>query len=282
MPLAVWDGSAARTGDSYVMTESGLVEVRADLIPNGYSSISNMLAQDPFYVAHRGGSVNWPEMTLEAYGKSAAWGAQALEVSLGRTSDGVYFGLHDDSFVRTSPNSTAAHDALTWAQVQQLSVFNRAPYARWEDIAAKYGHSHVLFIDPKYINRLSFQNELYALIKSTVPSWSTTTVIKLYHTFNSSWGATAKSAGFTTWGYFWHNDGYDTRASSNNFDLLGFNFDAPQVNWDGMLALGKPIIGHVCPTITAAQQALTKGASGIMAANVLQIIPPRGVFAEPV
>lgn len=61
-----------------------------------------MLSQPMFYVAHRGGSREWPEMSLHAYTQAGFWGVGALEVSLARTSDGVWFGLHDADINRTS------------------------------------------------------------------------------------------------------------------------------------------------------------------------------------
>src|SRR5690606_20228160 len=121
----------------------------------GYASIDEMLGTDPFYVAHRGGSVDWDEMTLRAYTNSVAWGAKALEVSVARTSDGVYFGLHDEYLDRTSlgnPSGTTLNPkTLTWAQVQSYDVFGREPYMRLEELTELYGDSHILFIDPKYI-----------------------------------------------------------------------------------------------------------------------------------
>lgn len=279
MALAVWDGDSAELVETYVQTADGVVPAVVDDIKPGYTSIGAMLADAPFYVAHRGGSLNWPEMSMTAYSRSVAWGAGALEVSLARTSDGVYFGLHDETLQRTSGVATAAAN-MTWAQVQALSIFGQAPYMRWEEIAALYGRTHVLFVDPKFINRLSYQNALYTLLKNTVPDWSQRVVVKLYWSFNGSWGATARSAGFKTWGYFWEDDGYPSRTtSSGNFDLLGFNYDASAGAWANMLALGKPVIGHVCPDAAAAATALSRGAAGVMAAHVLDIIPARGPFA---
>jgi hypothetical protein len=85
------------------------LEVRP--FPFGYASVSAFLAaastSTPVYVAHRGGSIDWPEMTLYAYTQAGYWGCGALEVSLAQTRDGVYFGLHDSTLNRTSGSAVA-------------------------------------------------------------------------------------------------------------------------------------------------------------------------------
>lgn len=283
MALALWDGDSAQLVDTYVQTADGPVPATAEAVQPGYASIAAMLGEDPFYIAHRGGSLNWPEMSLAAYSRAVAWGAGALEVSLARTSDGVYFGLHDADLAHTSGVATLA-SSMTWAQVQALEIDTGiggvAPYMRWEEIAALYGGTHVLFVDPKHIHRLNYQSAFYALLKSTVPQWQDRVVVKLYWSFGPGWGATAKAAGFTTWGYFWHDDGFPQRTTYHqNFTLLGFNYEASGADWSAMLALGKPVIGHVCPDTLAAAAALSKGAVGVMAANVTNIIPANGPFA---
>ena len=51
--------------------------------------VSDLRSADPFYVAHRGGSRDWPEMSMAAYRAAVGLGVDALEISLARTSDGV-------------------------------------------------------------------------------------------------------------------------------------------------------------------------------------------------
>jgi glycerophosphoryl diester phosphodiesterase len=57
----------------------------------------SLLDTRPFYVAHRGGSADWPEQSMLAYRSAVACGVDALEVSLARSADGVWFGLHDNA-----------------------------------------------------------------------------------------------------------------------------------------------------------------------------------------
>lgn len=261
---------------------------RPGVVSAGYPSISAMLASSPFFVAHRGGSEDWDEMTMRAYTNSVAWGAGALEVSVARTSDGFYFGLHDEYLDRTSlgtETTTLNPKTMTWAQVQQYDVFGRQPYMLLDDLAAAYGDSHVFLIDPKYIDRSNStsRNHFFNAVKTMFPEWEDRVVIKLFWGFNSDWGAAAKSAGFTTWGYLWDDDGFSqitgNPANHANFDWLGLNHDAAAGAWTTVLNLGKPVIGHVCPSEAAASSALSKGASGIMAAGVRSIITPKGPWS---
>lgn len=264
--------------------EGGLAEGVPDMIRPGYDSVAQMVDSSPFYVAHRGGSGDWDEMTLRAYTNSVAWGAGALEVSLARTSDGVYFGLHDEFLDRTSlgtNTSTLNPKNMTWAQVQNYDVFGREPYMRLEEVAEAYGGSHALFLDPKFIvrNTAESRNHFFDTVKGLIPDWQSRVVVKLFWNFNADWGAAAKAAGFKTWGYLWDNDGYsqiiNTPSNHANFDYLGFNYDASAANWSALASLGKPIIGHVCPDDGAAATALGKGAAGVMAAGVRSIIPSK-------
>lgn len=268
--------------------DDGHRPARPGVISAGYPSISDMLASSPFFVAHRGGSENWDEMTMRAYTNAVAWGAGALEVSLARTSDDVYFGLHDEYLDRVSlnsPNGTTLNPkSMTWAQVQQYDVFGREPFMRLEEVAAAYGDTHVFLIDPKFIDRhnSTSRDRFFNKVKALFPDWQTRVVIKLFWGFNSDWGAAAKAAGFTTWGYLWDNDGLSQLANASNranFDWLGFNYDASEGDWSTVLSWGKPVIGHVCPDAAAANAALSKGAVGVMAAGVKQIIPPKGPWA---
>lgn len=282
------EGEPVPIGAVFVTTEEAPQKLDIGVIRSGYDSITDMTSQDVFYIAHRGGTENWDEMTLRAYTNAAVWGAGALEVSIARTQDDVYFGLHDEYLDRTSlgnaEGTTLNPKTMTWEQVQEYDVFGREPYMRLEEIAEAYGDSHVFFLDPKYIVRNNSTSRQHFLnkIKELFPDWQERVIIKLYWSFNSDWGAAAKAAGFTTWGYLWHDDGFSqvtgNQANHSNFDILGFNYEASSGNWTTLASLGKMIIGHVCPDEEAANLALSKGASGIMASGVKQIIPNRSAF----
>ncbi len=64
----------------------------------------------PWLVAHRGGSALAPENTLAAFDRAAALGADALEIDVRRTADGVVVVFHDEDTARLTgaPGSVEA------------------------------------------------------------------------------------------------------------------------------------------------------------------------------
>jgi len=279
MTITVWDGATEREA-AYALwdgtTEHDLTSL--GIVPYGYQVIASMLNDSPFYIAHRGGSINWPEMSLYAYSQAVAWGCPALELSAARTSDGVWIGLHDADLNRTSglaDGTLPPVSAMTWAQVQTYQ--NTAgpgpaqPYARVDEIFATYAGSHLFFIDVKYAN--AFRSEMFALIKQ-YPGWDR-------HVMKAFWDSTsfalgARAAGFRTWGYYYQNDAPQIGESHVNWDLLGMDYSANASAWTLALAPGKPVIGHICPSAAAATTALSKGATGLMCSGVTQIVPHTG------
>ena len=259
-------------------------------VPTGYASVSAMLATSPFYVAHRGGSIDWPEMSLYAYTQSVFWGMGALELSLARTSDGVWFGLHDQSLDRTSLNTgggsgtTLMPGSMTWAQVQAYQIqypTNIAnpsslpqPYMRWEEIIAAYYSTHIIFVDPKYAS--SFTNELLAKMDA-LPGSTSRFVAKSYGVTGNTANTTgfphdAALHGYKNWGYFYEADFSNVPTYQGRYDILGMDYTATQTSWTQIMSYGKPVIGHIAPNAAAVTTALGFGASGVMVSGVQEAI----------
>jgi len=262
------------------------------VVKPGYATVTQMLAQSLFYCAHRGGSVDFPEMSLFAYGQSALWGYPALEISLARTSDGVWFGLHDASLDRTSlgtgggSGTTLVASSMTWSQVQAYSILGSTatnnttqpdrPYMRWEELMAMYYNSHVLFVDPKAA--IAYTSELLNMMDA-FPSSTTKFVAKYYgvagNTANTTgWAHDASARGYKTWGYFYQADAANFATYQGRWDILGMDYNADQTSWDSIMSYGKPVMGHICPNLTAANTAITKGATGLMVSGVKSVLPP--------
>ena len=55
----------------------------------GDHRISDLIAEEPFDIAHRGGGDNWPEHSMRAYKSAVNYGMKAIEVSVNITSDAV-------------------------------------------------------------------------------------------------------------------------------------------------------------------------------------------------
>lgn len=254
--------------------------------PTGYSSLSAMLSQSPFYVAHRAGSSNWPEHSLHAYTQAAFWGVGALELSVHRTSDGVWFGLHDNTLDRTSGTSNYSPSSHTWAEVQQYMISAAAtdnpaqparPYARWEEIIDAYYSSHVFFVDIK--EDWAYSNELIDKMDALPGNPKTKFIGKSYGPGSTpastmGWNLALKQRGYMTWGYFYEAD-YPANVTNSQsvYDVLGMDYTASQAAWDHIKSFNKKVIGHIVPNATAANTALTKGADGLMVSGVTSVVP---------
>lgn len=277
------DGAGAETRLYY--TSAGGARTPSQVIPvrRGFNTVAEMLATPGFTWAHRGGSASYPEMSLYAYTQAVVRGYGVLEVSLGRTSDGVWFGLHDQTTDRTSGGTYGNASSQTWAQIQsQQNVFGPGdpqPYMRWEEIVAAYGNTHILVIDPKYAlgsHRTEFLNMVAADLNPE-------RVIIKYSGGGSNATAlstAAQALGFETWGFFYADDASAGQGGNGNLQtwgpswtLIGMAHGASQAIWDEALALGKPVIGHIAIDQTAYNTAMSKGAVGVQVSGVAVVDP---------
>lgn len=247
--------------------------------------VDALLAARPSTVAHRGGSGDWPEMSMFAYRQSVAAGVDGLEVSLSRTSDGVWFGLHDETLDRTSGTTGFVPADHTWSEVQQYRISaaetndpaqSDQPYARFDDIVREFGREHALFVDPKYVDA-RFYPELFeiAWMQLGTSEVAQTLVGKGYCT-QTEWGDLAASEGCATWGYYYADELADdpellTRTSAS-WSMLGLDWSAPAATWATMTATGKPVLGHIVSDLDAARAALDGGASGLVVSGVAEVV----------
>ncbi len=265
-------------GNGTLSTPGGLRVVKP-----GYTTVTTMLASTPFYVAHRGGSRDFPEMSLYAYGQSALRGYGALEISLARTSDGVWFGLHDQDINRTSGTTgLGAASTMTWAQIQGYQILGSMaanntgqaarPYMRLEEIISLYYPSHVLFLDIKYAS--AFQAEFISKINA-LPGTPQDHIVGKAFGVGASFTNAMHAAGYKTWGYFYEADYTGGTLASNqaNWDILGMDYGASSAAWTAVTGYGKPVIGHICPTTAAKNTAIGYGAAGLMCSGAVAIVP---------
>lgn len=263
-------------GSMGVRTPAALIKV-----PRGYPSVDAMLSEPQFYVAHRGGSVSYPEMSLHAYTQSTLKGYKALELSLARTSDGVWFGLHDSTLDRTSGVTGVTASALTWAQVQTYAISvvpagqTPKPYMRFDELIAAYYRSHVIFVDPKAA--LSNRAELLTYIK-TLPDYKNRIVAKYYGVEGnvagtSGWAVDARAAGIKSWGYFYNADLANLPTYQGRWDILGMDYAAPAAAWTAINSYGKPVIAHILPNAAAKTTAQAYNPKGFMVSGTALITP---------
>ncbi len=246
----------------------------------GTGTVTGLLATAHFSVAHRGCDRSWPEMSLYAYEKAVAVGFDALEISLARTADGVWFGLHDDTLDRTSGVVQKRASMMTWAQVQEYRIRGSnavddpsqpdRPYMRWEELTDRYYGSRVIFIDPKSAG--VHAAELLTRMDALAGTPQDHLVCKGYGISGNSqnttgWARDAAEHGYRRWGYFYGSDIPHLAEYEARWDILGMDYSAGDSAWSAVRAFGKPVIGHVVPSTAAADAALAKGAAGVVASD---------------
>nr|DAX36056.1 MAG TPA: hypothetical protein [Caudoviricetes sp.] len=238
------------------------------VMPSGYPSIDAMVAQKGFLVAHRGGSASWPEMSMRAYTNSVAHGAGALEVSAGRTSDGVWVLAHDQNLKRVDPSAPDTPIAqMTWADVQRYRTAGER-ILRIEEYLESYGRSHVTVLDPKY------SAQQWTDLAAKLPADAKSRVI-WKSAGDATWlAAQWKAAGWKCWGYAYAQHASDGSLAkwAPSWDYLGFPWDAPALAWKVATSFGKPVWAHICPTKAAYDQGLQNGAVGCMVSGVADVL----------
>lgn len=236
-------------------------------VPRGYKDIGTMMITRGFLIAHRGGSVSWPEASMRAYTNSVMYGAGALEVSCQKTKDGVWFLNHDRTLQRvdkTAPDTPVTE--MTWADIQKYTTIGE-PFMPVEEYFAAYGSSHITVLDPKY-SAAQWQD-----LKKFFPADAQERIIWKF-SIDAGWLANQwKADGWKCWGYSYPDQVTDGRINEwhKPWDYIGMSFDASDEVWRRTTALGKPVWGHICPTRQAYDDALAKGAVGCMVSGVANI-----------
>lgn len=245
-------------------------------------TVHEMLQERPFLVAHRGSEKNWPEMSLYGYEQCVAHGVRALELSVSRSSDGVWFGLHDGTLDRTSGTVGFVASEHTWAEIRRHRISAAGttdphqpsrPYLDLTGFLDRFGSTSVLFIDPKAVSTKHYP-ELLSIIRRRVPSAAHTVVAKS-GAVNTGWAELARQAGLRSWGFYYGKDLAPTSGlfttTQRSWDLLGLDDQASAEQWRSVTAVGKPVIGHVITTRAQRDRVVRLGARGVMCADVVAV-----------
>ena len=236
-------------------------------VPRGYKDIGTMMITRGFLIAHRGGSVSWPEASMRAYTNSVMYGAGALEVSCQKTKDGVWFLNHDRTLQRVDKTAPATPvTEMTWAEIQRYTTIGE-PFMTVEEYFAAYGSSHITVLDPKY-SAAEWQE-----LKKFFPSDAQGRIIWKF-SIDAGWLVNQwKSDGWKCWGYSYPDHVTDGRINEwhKPWDYIGMSWEASDEVWRRTTALGKPVWAHICPTRQAYDDGLAKGAIGCMVSGVANI-----------
>ncbi len=129
---------------------SGVVGVPVEPHAGGVRSYRDVAR--PFVAAHRGGAGLAPENTLEAFGRSSAFGVGVLETDVRVTADGVVVAFHDDDLGRVTdlvgPVAATTWEALSRARVRVDGVPGTGRVVRLEDLLDATGDA-LLAVDVK-------------------------------------------------------------------------------------------------------------------------------------
>jgi glycerophosphoryl diester phosphodiesterase len=253
------------------------------LTPSPGKLVGALLATKDFTVAHRGGSLDWPEMSLEGYVKSVGYGVNALEMSLARSSDGVWFGLHDATLDRTSGTSGFVAAEHTWSEISKYRITakdtrkpNQLPrrYLKFTDLVRRYGSTHTIFVDPKYVLSEHW-SELLTMMRNSVEKPKSTFIAKFYCT-GSNWATLAREHGYLSWGYYYGTevdaDPTLLPRTQQYWDLLGMDYTASDSAWTSVRGFHKKVIGHIIPDKAAAQRTINLGVAGNMISGVAEVL----------
>lgn len=239
------------------------------------SVIDHFLASKPFYVAHRLGGTEYPEFTQKGLTESLKAGFKALELSVRRCSTGEFVLIHDWVTTRTVPGTDYQIWNTPWSVLSGLQQASGG-FLRLTDVVNQVGNDIVLAIDHKVTSSkqvgsqgdMDSENALFDYL-DTIPHAKDRVLIKQF--VNGGIAARGKEKGYKSMCMMYPNE--VAGADLSSFDVLGMEWSAEQGVWDTLKATGKPLIAHIITTQQQANQALSKGATGLMA-SVPSVVHP--------
>lgn len=237
--------------------------------------IDRFLASKPFYVAHRLGGTEYPEFTRQGLEASLRAGFKALELSVRRCSTGEFVLIHDWVTTRTVPGTDYQIWNTPWSTLAGLQQASGG-FMRLTDVVNQVSNDIVLAIDHKVTSSkptgsqgdMDSEKELFDYL-DTIPNAKDRVLIKQF--VNGGVATRAKERGWKSMCMMYPNE--VAGADLSSWDVLGMEWNAPDDVWGTLKATGKPLIAHIITTRQQADQALSKGATGLMA-SVPSVVHP--------
>jgi glycerophosphoryl diester phosphodiesterase len=249
--------------------------------------LASLLVDDPFYLAHKGGSGDWPEMTAYAYDQAARLpGLKAMDLSVCRTADGVLVCSYDKTTKRLTGKDLTILDE-DWATLSRLTVKAtetsspnqpRRPFARLEEVLDAHLSRFTFFIEPRV--QQAAGNLMAQLISYDQPER-----IVWKQPVTSTRFAEAKRHGFATWGYVLDEpahlgDNLRRYAASGTIDMLGVGRNRSDKLIAQVVkaasAVQKPVIAWDVRTARERARVLELGCRGVASSEI------RTLLAAPV
>lgn len=237
--------------------------------------VDRFLASKPFYVAHRLGGTEYPEFTQKGLTESLKAGFKALELSVRRCSTGEFVLIHDWVTTRTVPGTDYQIWDTPWSVLSGLQQASGG-FLRLTDVVNQVGDDIVLAIDHKVTSGkqvgsqgdMDSENALFDYL-DTIPNAKDRVLIKQF--VKGGVASRAKAKGYKSMCMMYPNE--VAGADLSSFDVLGMEWNASDDVWATLKATGKPLIAHIITTQQQANQALSKGATGLMA-SVPSVVHP--------
>nr|WP_315281229.1 glycerophosphodiester phosphodiesterase family protein [uncultured Actinomyces sp.] len=245
--------------------------------PAGEDAVERFLAARPFYIAHRMGGTEYPEFTQQGLEASLRAGFKALEVSVRRCASGEFVAIHDWKTTRTVPGTDYQIWNTPWSTLSKLRQAS-GPFLRLSDIVERIPDDVVLAIDHKTTSSqdqrnpgdLASEDQLFDYLDTAFGGHPERRVIwKIFAKGTSA--ARAKARGYRTMAMLYPSE--VAAADLSQWDVIGMEWSAGADVWNALLASGRPTIAHIIVNEAQAQQALAKGATGLMASYPSRVHP---------
>src|SRR5262245_25815418 len=103
-------------------------------------------------IGHRGAPREFPENTLASFGRALERGADALELDVHATADGIVVVHHDPALSAQAQPSRlrrASIASTSWADLETAQIADRARVPRLSDVFAMVGNRATLYVEIK-------------------------------------------------------------------------------------------------------------------------------------
>lgn len=239
--------------------------------PDNMASITKLMSTTPFYIAHRGSGMEYPEHTLAAYEAALTSGVLAIEVSAGVTADKVPVCMHDSTLDRTTTGTGSLIDVPYSSLINTVEVdpgsilgsgWKNQPLINLRHVLDRFMGRVVIFLEPK-------SNEAVPVIQQILqdyyPTANQSVVWKNYYT-NPSFDL-MKSRGFKTWSYIDANTTDAQMAAAFQPDYWGVPSAMTDARKAQIVAKGKPVICWEVHRRSQRDTLVGLGVQGMMAAQ---------------
>lgn len=239
------------------------------VIPAGEDVVTAFLSRRPFFISHRMGGTEYPEFTQAGLNASLRAGFKALELSVRRCASGEFIAIHDWKTSRTVPGTDYQIWNTPWSTLRTLRQASGG-FMRLTDIIDQVPDDIVLAIDHKTTSSedqrnpgdLAAEDQLFDYLDTTFGGHPERRV--LWKVFAKGTGAKrAKARGYKVMAMLYPDE--VAASDLSQWDVIGMEWNAGADVWNRLNASGKPTIAHIIVNEAQAQQALAKGASGLMA-----------------